>query len=282
MKTEEVFDDSSFIPVVVSKRRQSRLVSVIFPDKRANLARKDSTEKKAFTLDPYRQREQDEQRPGSFGSVIEIKAPSLQGSDSESHISSNAAADGHGPIDTLIARAKAPFLRFSDGSRLGKASSRFSVFTSSSSAADLERGVPDVPVMPAQVNRVHNQSSDSVVAPPVIPEPVKLTTGGVSRTSSLSSVSSRGSHLPTLNVIPASLPLSNTIVEQGDLHVRAASESSMAEIVTAEHGALSSRSRRLSETQQRPALLTSLSSQRTMRSGRPAVGLPRNPRAYRS
>lgn len=249
---------------MVPNKRQSKIASVVFPDKRTSALKKmrGSDEKPAlYNVTAYDRRDAYE-RPPSESSIIDIKAPSRQ----RSLALSDGADDGHASQrSSLLSRVRAPFFRLSDNSRFGsgKMNVRFSAFTSNSTSADLERDVPDVPQIPVHV--------------PTMPAPVFKRQTQISRpepkqesriTRNLS-VSSRAADLPAISIIPASVSRSATLVEQGDFSVRAASE----------YGNPISSRRDSGQIGSFPSHNRSGSSHSSRRGSPP--GLPTNPRAYR-
>lgn len=273
-KTEDTFDDSKFIPVTIPQRRSraSRLFSVVFPDRR--VSQRNSSEKPG-------------ERPTS---VIDIKGSSgfVHISDSASEISmeSNDSIVSKGEMNTannlernppsnesLISRARVPFLRISGGSRLGKLSLRFSAFTTTSSVgSDLERGernVPEVPMIPksSTASAPGRTRSNAVFETPKTPSPPPK----VLRKSSVHSVKAPATlPPPDINVIPASL-----------------TDSFMQNSVRSGRGVLSSvpysddmeMSSRYDVSSTR-SIRTAPRRSGTMPSGR--IGLPGNPRVLRS
>ncbi|KAL5504727.1 hypothetical protein ACEPAH_7390 [Sanghuangporus vaninii] len=269
LKTEVQFDDSSFIPVIVPNKRRSKVISVVFPDKRTSAlkrARNSNEKPVSYNANPY-------ELPPSETSIIDIKASGRDRSTIHSDVSSAAADDGHGRRgSSLLSRVRAPFFRLSDNSRFGsgKMSLRFSAFTSNSTSADLERDVPDVPQIPVAVPKMpapsyKPQTRRSMAEPKEAP---KQESGPMRSLS----VSSRAADLPAINIIPASVSRSATLAEQGDLSVRAASE--YGDSIRRESGRIGSF----------PSLGRSTSSLSTRRGSPPGpgfTGLPINPRAYR-
>ncbi|EJD08007.1 uncharacterized protein FOMMEDRAFT_164787 [Fomitiporia mediterranea MF3/22] len=235
LKREETFDDSSFVPVIVPNKRQSKLVSVIFPDKRTSALRRMSDEKKTYTLNPYDRRGQG-QWTSPNGSVVDIKPPSGHGHGHRSEVSSvyttvtsAGASDGHSHGHTtaeqnarernsIFSRARIPFLRFSDLSKsgMGKLTSRFSAYTSSSSTSDLEGGgMPEVSLpmpLPAAPRKNKASISSTYSAASLarstmsarMPAPLEEAKIGK---ATLKSMSIRAVQMPppTIHVIPASL-----------------------------------------------------------------------------
>ncbi|OCB85097.1 hypothetical protein A7U60_g7722 [Sanghuangporus baumii] len=268
LKTEVQFDDSSFIPVIVPKKRRSKAISVVFPDKRTSALKRarNSNEKPPwYNANPY-------ERPPSETSIIDIKAPGRDGSGIHSDVSSASADDGHGRRSSLLSRVRAPFFRLSDNSRFGsgKMSLRFSAFTSNSTSADLERDVPDVPQIPVAIPKMPAPSFKPQTRRSM-PEPKEASKRESGLMRSLS-VSSRAADLPAINIIPASVSRSAMLAEQGGLSVRAASE--YGDSIRRESGRIGSF----------PSLGRSTSSLSTRRGSPPGpgfTGLPINPRAYR-
>ncbi|KAL5512611.1 hypothetical protein ACEPAG_3264 [Sanghuangporus baumii] len=267
LKTEEQFDDSSFIPVIVPNKHQSKAISVVFPDKRTSALKRAlgfNEKTPSYNANPY-------ERPPSETSIIDIKAPGRDRSTFYPDASSATADDGHGRRSSLLSRVRAPFFRLSDNSRFGsgKMSLRFSAFTSNSTSADLERDVPDVPQIRVAIPKVPAPSYKPQTLR-FMPEPKEAPKRESGPMRSLS-VSSRAADLPAINIIPASVSPSAMLAEQGDLSVRAASE--YGDPIRRESGRIGSF----------PSLGRSTSSLSTRRGslGPGFTGLPINPRAYR-
>ena len=224
--------------------RQSRLISVVFPDKRASALRK---------------------RPGgndslhptlSNNSVIDIKAaggprPSI---DAASHLTSVAdvkvdpEAFRNAPSESLVERARTPTSRWSNASCLSKISKHLSSFSSSSAGMDLERGV---------VERADMVQPPVPALPKFVPGPVSPPKSHL-REARLSNEPPP----PAINVIPASVSRTMSL-DQRALHSRSGSLGSTG-----------------STSYKALALLGQSVGRGSPPNGR--VGLPGNPRAYRS
>ncbi|KAH8115390.1 hypothetical protein DFH11DRAFT_1759676 [Phellopilus nigrolimitatus] len=258
LKTEDTFDDSSFIPVMLPRSRSSRLasvVSVIFPDKNARATGANAKGGKPYTFNPYNR----EQSPMDDSIVIDIKASEdsfVSDSASESSEDSDSSGDSEKMLDPgrtrdsgrstvsdrsegLVVRRDPPptraqqsFLRLSNVSRLGKLNLRFSAFTTASSSSDLERGATDIPKVP-EVPQMATlppapRGVTNIPKAPEVPQVVTLPPAPALRTEvGRTRVRQSGgdAQLPVINIIPASVA-SSLLSEQGGL-VRSGSVKSL-------------------------------------------------------
>jgi hypothetical protein len=232
--TEEVFDDSKFIPVEIPKteNRRSRLLSVFFPDKRAStLVKKTASENNVFDI-----KAAEKSRTMVEDGQYMYTTTGLKKIDLRPEVQTPTAPA------SLFRQAR------------GKLSRHLSTFTTSSTATDLEKGIDD------QTPQV---SQDPI---PPLPTMSRLAPGPVGSPAMRSNRLSRLSReLPAINVIPASVP-KGVMIEQGDTHVRSASEESVA------------------AHNYRPSLpLGESPDRRLVQAGRKAgrIGLPGNPRPFR-